>query len=110
MILVFYSTDNSADSCSFFFFSLSSAFFNLLYLHVISCDLLSYEHEGVCAAIHGCDWVCMGVLQCAWVGVGVHWCAKICTDVCLSMRTYAWVCAGVFGYVRVCVCVWDEFL
>ena len=88
---------------SFFFYL--PPFFCLLYLHVISCDLLCSGHERVfvgcvqvCVGVHRCVQVYMAVSRYAWLRAGVCGCAQAFEDV----GGYVWVCTGVQGYAQVC--------
>ena len=96
----------SADSCSFFFLSISLSFrhFSIyIFIHLI------YQVKGISGIsgyvwdVCGCVRVCAGVPRwCAQVCTGVRRCAQVCTGVC----GYAWVFSGwlrVWKRVHECV-------
>ena len=97
----------------FFFFYLSSPFFQIF---PFTCNFMWFIKLRASAGISGyvwgvcmCPWVCVGVRGCAQVCTGVHGCVQVCASVrvCAGVDGYVWVCAGVRRCVRVCtgVCV-----
>ena len=80
----------SADSCSFFFLSISLSFSlsAIFHLHVI------YQVKG----IRGHQWVCVGcVRECVWVCKSVQGCARVCRGVRECVHGCARLCVGVGG-------------
>ena len=87
---------------SFFFYL--PPFFCLLYLHVISCDLLCSGHERVfvgcvqvCVGLHRCVQVYMAVSRYKWLCAGVHKRLRMWVGMC----EYAQVSRGMRGCVQV---------
>ena len=111
----------SADSCSFFFLSISlsislslylSLFPPFFHLHVIYQVKGISGHQWVCVGCVVCVRVCKSVRGCARVCGGVRECVHGCVRVCVGVGGSAWVCgcvrvcarvcAGMCGCVRVC--------
>ena len=95
-IAIFSPLINSADSCSFFFLSISLSIFPPFFdLHVIH---LIYQVKGISGHQWGCVRVCAGVNRCARVCTSVHGCTG-CVRVCMGVQ---WEGAGVGESMRVC--------